>query len=257
MIRLQKYLADCGVAARRKAEELILEGKVTVNSIVVTELGVKIDPQSDTVAVEGRTVAPEKKVYIMLHKPEGYVTTASDEHGRPTVMDLIRDVPERLSPVGRLDYNTSGMLIMTNDGELLYGLTHPRHEVEKTYIARVSGMPSDEGLRRLRKGLTLDAGQPDFGHSGRQPGSGRRTAPAKVSLVKSDGTNASLLITIHEGRNRQVRRMCEAIGHDVIHLKRISTGRLALGDLEKGKYRRLTGDEITYLKELGAQQLLP
>jgi len=233
VIRLQKHLADCGVASRRRAEEYITSGRVTVNGERVTELGVKIDPAADAVMFDGKPVTHEKKVYVMLHKPEGYVTTADDEHGRQTAIDLIRDIPERLDPVGRLDYSTSGLLLLTNDGELLYRLTHPKHEIPKTYIVRVAGVPTAESLRRLREGVTVD---------------GRKTAPAKAAHIKDDGTNASLRITIHEGRNRQVRKMCAAVGHDVLYLKRVATGKLTLGDLPKGKWRYLTEDEVKYLK---------
>jgi pseudouridine synthase len=235
LIRLQKYLADCGVASRRKAEEYILSGLVTVNGKPVTELGVKIDPSLDAVDYNGKPVSQEKKAYVMLHKPEGYVSTAADEHNRPTVAMLVSDVPARLSPVGRLDYSTSGLILLTNDGDLLYRLTHPKHEIAKTYIVRVAGVPDSDSLRKLRDGVLVDE---------------RITAPAKVTLVKSDGINTSLRITIHEGRNRQVRKMCAAIGHDVLYLKRISTGKLALGDLPKGQWRYLTGDEVDYLKGL-------
>ena len=233
MIRLQKHLADCGIASRRKAEEYILSGRITVNGKTVNELGVKIDTTADIVAFDGKLVVQEKKAYVMLHKPEGYVSTASDEHGRPVVTDLVRDIPARLSPVGRLDYSTSGLLLLTNDGELLYRLTHPKHEIAKTYIVRVTGVPTADSLRQLREGVIIDS---------------RKTAPAKAVLIKNDGTNASLRITIHEGRNRQVRKMCAAIGHDVLYLKRVSTGKISLGDLPKGHWRYLTADEVEYLQ---------
>lgn len=235
MIRLQKHLADCGIASRRKAEEHILSGRVTVNGKAVTELGLKIDPAADRITFDGKLVALEKKCYVMLHKPEGYVTTASDEYGRAVVTDLVRDVPARLSPVGRLDYSTSGLLLLTNDGELLYRLTHPKHEITKTYIARVTGVPTTDSLRQLCEGVVID---------------NRKTAPAKAVMIKNDGTNASLRITIHEGRNRQVRKMCAVIGHDVLYLKRVSTGKIALGDLPKGQWRYLTADETAYLQKL-------
>ena len=235
MIRLQKHVADCGIASRRKAEGYILSGRVTVNGNPVTELGVKVDPLKDIIEFDGKPMAQGGKVYIMLHKPEGYVTTASDEHGRPTVIDLVREIPARLSPVGRLDYSTSGLLLLTNDGGLLYRLTHPKHEISKTYIIRVSGIPTADSIHRLRDGVIVD---------------GRKTARAKAVVIKNDGVNASLRLTIHEGRNRQVRKMCAAIGHDVLYLKRVSTGKISLGDLPKGKWRYLTEEEIIYLLEL-------
>ena len=235
MIRLQKHLAECGIASRRKAEEYILAGRVTVNGKPVSELGAKVDPATEIVAFDGKTVSQEKKTYVLLHKPEGYVTTASDEHGRPTVTDLVRDVPVRLSPVGRLDYSTSGLLLLTNDGELLYRLTHPKHEISKTYIIRVSGIPTADSINRLRDGVIID---------------GRKTARSKAVMIKNDGVNASLRLTIHEGRNRQVRKMCAAIGHDVLYLKRVSTGKISLGDLPKGQWRYLTEEEVRYLQGL-------
>ena len=238
MVRLQKYLADCGIASRRKAEEYILCGRVTVNGRPVRELGVKVDPAADKVAFDGEPVTRERKTYVMLHKPEGYVTTAADEHGRPAVTDLVREIPERLSPVGRLDYSTSGLLLLTNDGELLYRLTHPKHEITKTYIVRVTGVPTADSLRRLRDGVIVDD---------------RKTAPAKAVMIKNNGKNASLRITVHEGRNRQVRKMCSAIGHDVLYLKRVSTGKLSLGDLPKGQWRYLTADEVGYLQALSIE----
>ena len=235
MIRLQKYLAECGVASRRKAELYILSGRVTVNGNLITELGFKVDPETETIELDGKPVSREEKKYVLLHKPEGYISTASDEHGRPTVTELLKEVPERLSPVGRLDYSTSGFLLLTNDGELLYRLTHPKHKITKTYIVRVAGVPTPDGLNRLRSGVVID---------------NRKTAPAKVVMIKDDGTNASLRITIHEGRNHQIRKMCAAIGHDVLYLKRISTGNLSLGDLPKGQWRYLSADEVMYLRGL-------
>ena len=233
-IRLQKYLADCGVASRRKAEELIQAGAVTVNGAVVTQLGVKVDGDVDAVTVNGKPAAPQATMYyVMLHKPEGYVTTVSDQFNRPAVTDLVGDIPARLFPVGRLDYNSSGLLLLTNDGALAYRLTHPKHNIPKVYIARVRGVPTAEALAQFRRGLDID---------------GRKTAPAQVQAVKQGGDTASLRITITEGRNRQVRKMCDAIGHPVLSLKRIATGKLYLGELPKGAYRYLTEGEVSYLK---------
>ena len=232
-VRLQKYLADAGIASRRKAEEIISSGRVSVNGEIITQLGTKVE-DGDEVCVDGRQVFPtEKNVYIMLHKPDGYVTTAKEQFGRPAVLDLI-DCGCRVYPVGRLDYDTSGLLLLTNDGDLTYRLTHPKHNVAKTYIALVEGTPTEEEMRRFRAGLEIE----DY-----------VTAPAKIKILKKDSLT-TLKIVIHEGKNRQVRKMCDAIGHKVRRLKRVATGRLSLGSLEKGKYRHLTEEEIEYLKSL-------
>lgn len=237
--RLQKYLAEAGVASRRKAEELIAQGKVKVNGKVVTEMGMKIDPAKDEVTYLDKKVTTKdtKMVYIMLYKPEGYVTTAKEQFGRPAVMDLIKGVKERIFPVGRLDYDTSGLLLLTNDGDLTYKLTHPKHDVDKTYIAKLYGIPDEGALQKFRRGVVID---------------GKRTKPAKIQIIDKDkdGRFCTAEIIIHEGRNRQVRKMCEAIKHPVAQLKRVATGELKLGDLQKGKYRHLTEKEIKYLKKL-------
>ncbi len=237
--RLQKFLAEAGVASRRKAEELIAQGKVKVNGKVVTEMGIKIDPAKDEVTYLGKKVTTKdtKMVYIMLYKPEGYVTTAKEQFGRPAVMDLIKGVKERIFPVGRLDYDTSGLLLLTNDGDLTYKLTHPKHDVDKTYIAKLYGIPDEGALQKFRRGVVID---------------GKRTKPAKIQIIDKDkdGRFCTAEISIHEGRNRQVRKMCEAIKHPVAQLKRVATGELKLGDLQKGKYRHLTEKEVKYLKKL-------
>lgn len=237
--RLQKYLAEAGVASRRKAEELIAQGKVKVNGKVVTEMGMKIDPAKDEVTYLDKKVTTKdtKMVYIMLYKPEGYVTTAKEQFGRPAVMDLVKGVKERIFPVGRLDYDTSGLLLLTNDGDLTYKLTHPKHDVDKTYIAKLYGIPDEGALQKFRRGVVID---------------GKRTKPAKIQIIDKDkdGRFCTAEIIIHEGRNRQVRKMCEAIKHPVAQLKRVATGELKLGDLQKGKYRHLTEKEIKYLKKL-------
>ncbi len=237
MIRLQKYMADCGVASRRKCEEIILAGRVSVNDAVVDELGVKVS-SGDVVKVNGRTITPEKEmVYILLHKPEGYITTAEDQFGRPTVLNVLDDelLEKRIYPVGRLDYDTSGLLLLTNDGDLTFKLTHPKHNVEKTYIAKVLGTPTEEELETFRNGVIID---------------GYKTAKAKCIIVKEDDKFCSLKITIKEGKNRQVRKMCEEIGHRTVGLKRIATGKLFLGELKRGEYRHLTQQEVNYLKNL-------
>ncbi|NLM86904.1 MAG: rRNA pseudouridine synthase [Clostridiales bacterium] len=231
-MRLQKYLASCGVASRRKAEEMIAQGLVSVNGQVVREMGVLVAP-GDEVMVEGRRVVPEEeKRYILYYKPVGEVTTVSDPRGRPTVLDHFRDYPVRVFPVGRLDFDSEGLLILTNDGELTQRLTHPSHEVEKRYIARVSNQLSEESLYRLRNGVMIDD---------------RKTAPAKVSVLRKDPFSTDILISIHEGRNRQIRRMVEAVGHEVVRLKRVQYGKLTLGDLERGQWRELTMDEVALL----------
>ncbi len=240
MERLQKVLAGAGIASRRHCEELILAGKIKVNGVVVRTLGSKVDPEKDKIEVEGKLLITEApKIYIILNKPAGYVTTAYDPQGRPTVLDLVRDAGARVYPVGRLDFDTEGLLLLTNDGELTYALTHPKHEVGKTYLALVQGVPGPDKLKRFQKGLRLADGP---------------TAPAKVRLMKTVRNNAWLEITIHEGRNRQLRRMCETIGHPVFRLKRIKLGFLTMDKLEEGKYRQLTKEEVSKLKQLAKGQ---
>jgi len=232
-MRLQKYLAACGVASRRRAEEMIQAGLVQVNGVTVREMGVQVG-EGDVVAVEGRPVAPETdKRYVLYYKPVGEVTTVSDPEGRPTVLDHFRDFPVRLYPVGRLDFDSEGLLLLTNDGELTNRLTHPRHEVEKRYIARVSNQVGAAELTRLRAGVMLD---------------GRKTAPAKVSVLREDPFSTDLLITLHEGRNRQIRRMVEAVGHQVVRLKRVQYGTVTLGNLQRGQWRELSPEEVASLR---------
>lgn len=236
MERLQKFLAHAGIASRRTCEELISSGKVKVNGLVVREMGVKVDPEKDRVEVAGKDVRiEEEKYYLVLNKPKGYVTTLRDPQKRPKVGDLLEDVKARVYPVGRLDFDTSGLLLMTNDGDITYRLTHPKHEIGKTYVALVKGVPDQDKLKRFQKGLRLADGV---------------TAPAKVKLLKKQGSNCLLEITIYEGRNRQIRRMCETIGHPVLELKRVSMGFLNVDGLETGKYRYLTRSEIAKLKRL-------
>ena len=228
MERLQKVMAASGVASRRECENIIRQGRVKVNGRIVTQLGMKVAPE-DIVEVDNRKVGNrDKLVYLLLNKPAGYVTTVHDPQGRKTVLDLI-NVPQRVYPVGRLDYDTEGLLILTNDGDLTYLLTHPKHEVGKTYHALVAGQPTEQMLDRLRRGIMLDDGI---------------TAPAKVRIQKKIQGDTLLEIIIHEGRNRQVRRMCEAIGHPVLALKRAAIGDLVLGDLAPGTYRMLSKDRI-------------
>lgn len=238
-IRLQKFLADAGIASRRKAEEYIKDGRVQVNNAVVKELGTKVDPQKDTVFFDDKPVqeGEQKFVYIMLHKPEGYVTTVKDQFSRPTVLDLLKGVKERVFPVGRLDYDTSGLLLLTNDGDLTFRLTHPSHDVEKVYEAKVFGTPTINDVHAFHKGVLVN---------------GARVRPAKLEVLESGDKYATVRITIKEGKNRQVRKMCDAIKHPVAQLKRVATGELELGNLEKGKYRYLTEKEVKYLKKISS-----
>ena len=232
--RLQKYLAECGVASRRKCEELILQGKVKVNNQIVTELGVKVNPEKDIVKFEDKEVKPTSKmVYILLNKPIGYVTTADDQFGRDTVLDLVK-VKERIVPVGRLDMYTSGALILTNDGDFVYKVTHPKHEIEKTYTVTVKGIIKNEEVEQIRKGVKID----DY-----------ITKPAKVKILKTDiEKNISRLeIVIHEGKNRQVRKMCESVGRKVLALHRSKIGKIGVKDIELGKWRYLKDREIQEL----------
>lgn len=232
-MRINKYIAQAGVASRRKADELIANGNVKVNGLILKEPGYDV-VSGDVVEVNGRRIeAEEKKVYILLNKPVGYITSVSDDRDRLTVMDLVQDVDARIFPVGRLDYNTSGMLIMTNDGDFAYTLSHPKHEMPKTYRAVVAGVLSNEKCAKLREGV-------DIG--------GFVTSKAKVEIVKGHPRNTVVDITIHEGKNRQVRKMFKAVGNNVQSLERIAIGDVRLGRLAEGHYRKLTREEIEYLK---------
>ncbi len=230
-VRLQKYLANCGIASRRKAEELIINGKISVNGKVITELGTKINPSVDKVLYNGKEVKLEdENVYILLNKPIGYVTTAKDQFGRDSVMDLVK-VKERIVPVGRLDMYTSGALILTNDGDFVYQVTHPKHEIEKTYTVTIKGIVTNEEVERLRKGVKIEE---------------YITKEAKVKILKTDEekNQSRLEITIHEGKNRQVRKMCEAIGHKVLALHRSKIAGIGVKDLKLGKWRYLSKTEV-------------
>jgi len=233
MVRLQKYMAECGIASRRKSEELIAKGYVKVNGEIVTEAGVKVDPEVDKIEFRSTDyeMKPEKKVYLVLNKPVGYVTSLSDEKGRSTVMEFLKDIPERIVPVGRLDMYTSGLLLFSNDGDFINKITHPSHETTKTYVVKTRGVPTEADLEKLRNGVLID---------------GVTTSPAKVELLLKDNTNdvARIKVQIHEGRNRQVRKMVESIGLSTIALSRESIGNLTLEGLEKGQWRYLTKDEI-------------
>jgi 23S rRNA pseudouridine2605 synthase len=233
--RLQKLIAAAGLASRRQAERWIADGRITVNGRVAG-LGDQADADADRIEVDGRPLRLEQpKAYLLLNKPAGYVTTARDPQGRKLVNDLLRDVKVRVFPVGRLDLNTEGLLLLTNDGDLAARLTHPRHQVAKTYLVRVRGALTAATRRRLEEGVELEDGL---------------TAPAKVAKVRSSGSHTWLELTINEGRNRQVRRMCEAVGHSVSRLKRIGVAFLLLEKLPVGKYRHLTTGEVKRLKKL-------
>lgn len=235
-VRLQKYLAEAGIASRRKCEELILSGKVLVNDVLVTELGTKVNTEKDVVKYNGNVVKPvEEKVYILLNKPIGYVTTAKDQFNRDTVLDLVK-INERVVPVGRLDMYTSGALLLSNDGEFVNKLTHPRNEINKTYNVTVKGIISKDDVEKLSNGVTLDDGY--------------ITKPAKVKILKIDDEKdiSRIQIVIHEGKNRQVRRMCESIGKKVLALHRSKIGNLEVKNLKLGTWRYLTAKEINSLK---------
>lgn len=235
-MRLQKYIANSGYCSRRKAEELIADGKVSVNGIVVTELGTKIIPDKDEVIIEGKKIKTIQSFkYVLLNKPVGYVTTAKDQFDRPTVVELVKGVGETLLPVGRLDMYTSGALILTNDGEFIYKVTHPKHEVEKTYNATVKGIITDEDVEKLKNGVEID----DY-VSGR--------ARVKILKIDRDKCVSRVEITIHEGKNREVRKMCEAVGKKVIALHRAKIGQIDVKSLKIGEWRYLSDREVEALK---------
>lgn len=234
-MRLQKYIAMCGLSSRRGAEKLITEGRISVDGTKITELGTCVTG-NETIMLDGKKITPvSKKIYIMLNKPAGYITTVKDQgRDRKTVMDLCTDVGGRVYPVGRLDYNTEGLLLLTNDGDFTYRVTHPAHETKKLYEAYVSGIVNHKTAEKLEKGVVID---------------GKKTAPAKVEIIAHKSNSTVLEITIHEGRNRQVRKMCSVVGHPVITLKRKSVGSLKLGNLPLGKWRHLTSQEVKAVLE--------
>ena len=235
-IRLQKFMADCGVASRRKCEEYILKGLVRVNGEIVNKLGIKVVPDKDIVEYNGKKIqnVNNKKVYILLNKPIGYVTTVKEQFGRPTVMELVKNVKERVVPVGRLDMYTSGAIILTNDGDFVYKVTHPKYEIEKTYIVTLRGKVLPEEIEKLKNGVKID----DY-----------VSGKAKVKVIKYDvdKNESRLEIIIHEGKNREVRKMCEAIGKKVLALHRTKIGNIEVKPLELGKYRFLTAKEVESL----------
>ena len=233
-MRINKYLAECGVASRRRSDDLVKDGCVTVNGKVAT-VGSEVN-DGDAIAVNGVLIKkPQKKVVYLLNKPKGYVTTVKDDKDRPTVMKLLPETDYRLFPVGRLDYDTEGMLLLTNDGELAFRLTHPKNEIPKTYLVKVEGRVSDEVLAKLRQGVEID---------------GVKTQKANVKPVESDKNHTKLHVTITEGKNRQVRKMFEAVGKEVVFLKRIKIGDLTLRGMDRGTCRKLSEEEVEYLRNL-------
>lgn len=236
-MRLQKYMAMCGVAARRKCEEMIAQGRVSVNGVVRDVPGTTVEP-GDVVTLDGEVIRPEEqKVVILYHKPAGEVCTVTDDRDRDTVMDHFRDLPERVYPIGRLDYDTEGVLLLTNDGALAQKLTHPSSEVDKVYLARISGRLSSDEVRRLRTGVLME-------------GEERMTWPARVRIVREGDIYSDVIVIIHEGRNRQVRRMIAAVGHQVVLLRRVRFGPVDLGSLQRGEWRYLTEEETEKLRQL-------
>lgn len=232
--RLQKYIAECGICSRRKAEKLIFDGHVKVNGSVVKEI-IMVDGDYDRVEIDGKLLrTEEKKLYIIINKPVGVITSARDQYGRRTVLDLV-DVKERVYPVGRLDYDTSGLLILTNDGSIANRIAHPSKQVDKVYVAEILGFPEPDEIERFKNGLRID----DY-----------LTSPAGFNILEKGHSSCRVEISIHEGRNRQVRKMCEAIGHPVIRLTRVRIGDIRLGSLREGQWRNMTEDEISFLKTL-------
>lgn len=234
--RLQKVMAHAGIASRRRCEEMIAAGLVKVNGRIVNNLGVKVDPDKDKIIVSGHMLPRAgKKYYLALYKPRGYVSTLHDEKGRKNMTHLLKDFAGRVYPVGRLDYDSEGLLLLTNDGDLTYAITHPKHHVAKTYLVRVEGVPEHDKLVQMAKGILLEDGP---------------TAPARVKLAETSEGKALLEITLYEGRNRQVRRMCEHIGHPVRRLLRTGVGNIGLGGLRPGQYRSLDVKELAALKKI-------
>jgi 23S rRNA pseudouridine2605 synthase len=231
-MRLQKFLAHAGVASRRAAEDIIKAGRVSVNNTIVQDMGITVS-EADVVIVDGKIVkSEEEKAYIMLNKPVGYVSSVKDQFGRPAVTDLVMETGKRLYPVGRLDYDTSGLILLTNDGDFTYRLTHPKHEIDKVYEALIEGFPEKQEIKKFESGIEIE----DY-----------ITSPSRLIIKEKQGFNTLIHITIHEGKNRQVRKMCEAIGHKVLTLKRIQIGPIALDNLPLGKWRYLTDAELKRL----------
>ncbi|MGI6422328.1 MAG: pseudouridine synthase [Syntrophomonadaceae bacterium] len=240
-MRLAKYLAAAGAASRRKAEQLIVEGRIKVNGVLVIEPGRVINPHLDIIDFDGQILKPQKKIYLMLNKPAGYLSSTYDPHGRPTVMDLLKGIQGRLYPVGRLDLDTRGLLLLSNDGEFTNKIIHPRYHVDKKYQVLVKGQLSEKALRQLRKGVQLEDGL---------------TSPAEVKVLQTNTNSTLIEMSIHEGRKRQVKRMLAQVGFPVISLKRTAIAFLDLGNLEEGQYRHLDPHEVKGLLDL-AQSGVP
>lgn len=239
--RLQKYMARCGVASRRKCEEIILSSRVKVDGNIVNELGMKINADINEIRLDNIVIVPEeKKIYVALNKPVGYISAVKDDRGRKTLLDIVK-VEERIYPIGRLDYDTSGLIFLTNDGDVYNNIMHPRVSIDKTYVATVEGIISANEIKLFEKGIDIG----DY-----------ITAPGKCKLLKAHQVSCDVAITIHEGKNRQIRRMCDTIGHPVIKLKRISIGKIKLDkELKEGQWRYLTENEIEYLKSGGVKNV--
>jgi len=240
--RLQKLIAQAGIASRRHAEDLITSGQVTVNGVVVTELGTKSDPQTDHIKVRGKLInlllKQRAKVYVLLNKPKGYLSSVADPEGRPLVTELVPAALGRLHPVGRLDFNTEGLLLLTNDGDLTNFVTAARNQITKVYEAKIKGEPPEAAIERLRRGILIE---------------NHRTAPAEITKLKSTGTNAWYEIQLHEGRNQQIRKMFDAVGHSVVKLRRVRIGKLEIGPLRPGEWRHLTAGEVKRLMSRGSR----
>lgn len=231
--RLHKYMASCGIASRRKCENIILEGRVKVNGAIIDKIGTTIDDEKDEILVDNKRIKKEdKKVYILLNKPKGYISSVKDDRGRKTLLDIVK-VSERVYPIGRLDYNTSGAIILTNDGSVYNNIAHPGSNKSKVYVAVIKGVPSNKEIKQFEKGI-------DIG--------GYITAESKFEYIGSKDGNSKVIIEIHEGKNRQVRRMCDAIGHPVITLMRVAIGNIKLDNLKEGAWRYLTEKEIEYIR---------
>lgn len=236
LMRLQKFLAHAGIESRRKCEQLIAEGRIQVNGKIIYEFGTKVDPEIDFICCDGKRVrlfSGQKRIYLLLNKPKGYITSREDEKGRPTVMDLLPPLQGRVYPIGRLDYYTEGLLLLTNDGELCHTLSHPRHQIARTYLAKIKGIPTEFKLAQLTKGVTLK---------------GEHLVADSVRIIRKNPHNTWVSIILREGKNREIRKLLEAIGHPALKLKRTRFASLRLGNLEPGKYRFLTQDEVKKLK---------
>jgi 23S rRNA pseudouridine2605 synthase len=235
-MRLNRFLASCGLGSRRAVEEYITTGRIKVNGEVISKLATVVDPERDKVAFDDRPLSSgDRGLYILLNKPSGYLTTARDDFGRPTVMDLVKGLSQRVFPVGRLDMNSTGLVLLTNDGELAYGLSHPRYEIKKTYLVKVEGRPQEADLARLKEGIELEQGKTSF---------------AQIEVKSEESGYTLFQVEIHEGKKRQIRKMFTAIGHPVLELERIKLGELRLGAVKRGEWRELTEAEISELKKL-------